>query len=198
MEGADGYRHWLVSALPLRAGMLGPGKQIDSAPLPMDQWGELSFREALLDAISRRAGIGDALAEGCCRAAQKWGRLETGHGKRRPASSRLGSYQPLDLPSVEWAYAYMLGAGDPTWHGLVAPAGAPRDGTPLRNLWRSCPRRRSRTTAISSCSTMHGRAKRPGRPASIPRIKPRKWPGAATIRRSGMSPWPSARCSSLN
>jgi hypothetical protein len=57
-------------------GELGPGKKIDSAPLPMDQWGELAFREALLDAISRRAGIGDVLAEGCCRAAQKWGRLE--------------------------------------------------------------------------------------------------------------------------
>ena len=41
----------------------------------MDQWGELSFRLALLDAISGRVGIGDALAEGCCRAAQKWGRL---------------------------------------------------------------------------------------------------------------------------
>jgi aldehyde:ferredoxin oxidoreductase len=109
-------------------GDLGPGKRIDSAPLPMDQWGELSFREALLDAISRRAGIGDALAEGCCRAAQKWGRLEKdmeSGALRFPAWGATGHWT---LPSVEWAYNYMLGAGDPSWHGLVTAVGAPRDG----------------------------------------------------------------------
>jgi aldehyde:ferredoxin oxidoreductase len=112
-------------------GILGPGKKIDSAPLPMDQWGELAFREALLDAISRRAGIGDALAEGCCRAAQKWGRLETdmeSGALRFPAWGATGHWT---LPSVEWAYNYMLGAGDPSWHGLVTAVGAPRDGTPI-------------------------------------------------------------------
>jgi aldehyde:ferredoxin oxidoreductase len=112
-------------------GELGPGKKIDSAPLPMDQWGELAFREALLDAVSRRAGIGDALAEGCCRAAQKWGRLEKdmeSGALRFPAWGATGHWT---LPSVEWAYNYMLGAGDPSWHGLVTAVGAPRDGTPI-------------------------------------------------------------------
>ncbi len=109
-------------------GELGPGKKIDSAPLPIDQWGELAFREALLDAVSRRAGIGDALAEGCCRAAQKWGRLEKdmeSGALRFPAWGATGHWT---LPSVEWAYNYMLGAGDPSWHGLVTAVGAPRDG----------------------------------------------------------------------
>ncbi len=57
-------------------GILGPGKQIDSSPLPMDQWDELIFREALCDAIARREGIGDTLAEGTLEAAKKWGRLD--------------------------------------------------------------------------------------------------------------------------
>jgi aldehyde:ferredoxin oxidoreductase len=112
-------------------GLLGPGKAIDSAPLPMDQWGELSFRVALLDAMARRVGIGDALAEGCCRAAEKWGRLET---DRESGALRLpawGASSHWTMPAVEWAYNYILGAGDPTWHGFMAPVGAPRDGTPL-------------------------------------------------------------------
>ncbi len=112
-------------------GLLGPGKQIDSAPLPMDQWAELSFRQALLDAIARRAGIGDALAEGCCRAAQKWGRLETDRDSGALRLPAWGATSHWTMPWVEWAYAYILGAGDPTWHGFMAPVGAPRDGTPL-------------------------------------------------------------------
>jgi aldehyde:ferredoxin oxidoreductase len=112
-------------------GELGPGKKIDSSPLPMDQWGELAFREALLDAVSRRAGIGDALAEGCCRAAEKWGRLDQDRESgalRFPAWGATGHWT---LPSVEWAYNYMLGAGDPSWHGLVTAVGATRDGSPI-------------------------------------------------------------------
>jgi aldehyde:ferredoxin oxidoreductase len=114
-----------------KQGVLGPGKQIDSAPLPMDQWGELSFREALLDAIARRVGIGDALAEGCCRAAEKWGRLEIDRENGALRLPAWGATSHWTMPFVEWAYAYMLGAGDPTWHGFMAPTGAPRDGTPL-------------------------------------------------------------------
>ncbi len=114
-------------------GLLGPGKQIDSAPLPMDQQGELSFRLALLDAISRRAGIGDALAEGLCRAAQKWGRLEKDRDSGALRLPAWGAASHWTMPFVEWAYAYILGAGDPTWHGLMAPTGVPRDGTSLES-----------------------------------------------------------------
>jgi aldehyde:ferredoxin oxidoreductase len=112
-------------------GLLGPGKQIDSAPLPMDQFGELSFRLALLEAISRREGIGDALAEGLCRAAQKWGRLEMDRDSGALRLPAWGASSHWTMPFVEWAYAYILGAGDPTWHGFMAPTGVPRDGTPL-------------------------------------------------------------------
>jgi aldehyde:ferredoxin oxidoreductase len=121
---------WYLTYL-YEQGLLGPGKQIDSAPLPMDQWGELSFRQALLDAISRRIGIGDALAEGLCRAAQKWGRLEQDRDSGALRLPAWGASSHWTMPFVEWAYAYILGAGDPTWHGLMAPTGVPRDGTPL-------------------------------------------------------------------
>ena len=112
-------------------GVLGPGKQIESAPLPMDQWGELVFREAFLDAIARREGIGDAIAEGVCEAAKRWGRLEQdmeSGALRFPAWGATGHWT---MPTVEWAYNYLLGAGDPSWHGFSSAVGAPRDGTPI-------------------------------------------------------------------
>jgi aldehyde:ferredoxin oxidoreductase len=121
---------WYLQTL-YEQGVLGPGKQIDSTPLPMDQWGELSFRLALLDAIARRVGIGDALAEGCCRAAQKWGRLEIDKESGALRLPAWGASSHWTMPFIDWAYSYILGAGDPTWHGFMAPTGVPRDGTPL-------------------------------------------------------------------
>jgi len=121
---------WYLQTL-YEQGVLGPGKEIDSAPLPMKQWGELSFRLALLDAIARRVGIGDALAEGCCRAAEKWGRLEKDKESCALRLPAWGATSHWTMPFVEWAYAYLLGAGDPTWHGFMAPTGVPRDGTPI-------------------------------------------------------------------
>jgi aldehyde:ferredoxin oxidoreductase len=112
-------------------GVLGPGKQIDSAPLPMDQWGTLSFRLALIDAIARRVGIGDALAEGCCRAAEKWGRLEKDKESCALRLPAWGATSHWTMPWVDWAYSYILGAGDQTWHGMMAPVGTPRAGITL-------------------------------------------------------------------
>jgi aldehyde:ferredoxin oxidoreductase len=115
-------------------GVLGPGKQIESAPLPMDQWGELVFREAFLDAIARREGIGDAIAEGVCEAAKRWGRLEQdmeNGALRFPAWGATGHWT---MPYVEWAYNYLLGAGDPSWHGFSSAVGTSRDGTPIEKV----------------------------------------------------------------
>ena len=110
-------------------GLLGAGREIDSAPLPMEQWGTLGFRMALLDAIARRAGVGDALAEGCCRAAEKWGRLEKDRDSGALRLPAWGASSHWTMPWVEWAYAYLLSAGDPLWHGFMSPVGAPRTGT---------------------------------------------------------------------
>ena len=77
-------------------GILGSGRKIDSYPLHMDQYDTLSFREAFLDCIARRIGIGDALAEGLLEAAEKWGRrgrLE----QRRPSLAGMGCRLSLDV-----------------------------------------------------------------------------------------------------
>ncbi len=124
---------WYLQTL-YEQGVLGPGKQIDSAPLPMDQWGELSFRLALMDAIARRVGIGDALAEGCCRAAEKWGRLETDKDSGALRLPAWGATSHWTMPWVDWAYGYILGAGDQTWHGFMAPVGTPRGGITLEEV----------------------------------------------------------------
>ncbi len=105
-------------------GVLGPGKQIDSYPLPMDQWDTLSFREILCDAISRREGIGDALAEGTLEAARKWGRLDEDLNSGALRFPAWGSLYHWTLPGVEWAYSHLLGAGDPTWHGFFFSLGS--------------------------------------------------------------------------
>ncbi len=131
---------WYIRYL-YRIGELGPGKRIDSSPLPMDQWDSLGFRLAFLDAVSNRVGIGADLAEGCLRAAEKWGRLEKdleSGALRFPAWGATGHWT---LPSVEWAYNYLLGAGDPSWHGLVTAVGAPAEGESLENKLRELSRK---------------------------------------------------------
>ncbi len=119
---------WYLQYLK-QEGLLGPGKEIDSYPLPMDQWNDLSFRLALLDAIANRTGIGDALAEGTCRAAEKWGRLEKDKASGALRLTAWGAATHWTMPWVEWAYAYILGAGDPAWHGFMSPVGKPATGT---------------------------------------------------------------------
>ena len=112
-----------------RIGELGPGKRIESAPLPIERWESLNFRLALLDAVSKRIGVGDAIAEGCLHAAEKWGTLERdleNGALRFPAWGAAGHWT---LPSVEWAYSFMLGSGDPSWHGFMSAVGSPRGRT---------------------------------------------------------------------
>lgn len=118
---------WYIQYL-YEQGVLGPGKQIDSAPLPMEQFNELSFREAFIDTVSRRVGIGDALAEGTCRAALKWGRLETDMNSGALRLPAWGATSHWTMPYVDWAYSYMFGAGDPLWHGFMWPLRTPPKG----------------------------------------------------------------------
>jgi aldehyde:ferredoxin oxidoreductase len=106
-------------------GVLGQGKQIDSAPLQMEQWAELGFREDFCRAIANREGIGDALAEGTLEAARRWGRLEEDKQSGALRFPAWGSVFHWTLPAVEWAYSGLLGAGDPVWHGLSDSIGNP-------------------------------------------------------------------------
>jgi len=93
-------------------GILGPGKEIDSAPLPFDKLGELEFAEGLMKAIAYRQGIGNDLAEGPTRAAQKWGRLEEDLKSGALGVCQWGYVWHWSLPGVEWIYGSVLGDRD--------------------------------------------------------------------------------------
>lgn len=56
-------------------GVLGKGKAINTN-LPVDKIGEIEFIEDLLQKIAHRREIGDDMAEGFPRAAERWGRID--------------------------------------------------------------------------------------------------------------------------
>ncbi|MBN1566898.1 MAG: hypothetical protein JXA73_03570 [Acidobacteria bacterium] len=120
---------WYIKYL-YELGVLGPGKKIDSHPLPMDQWGNLSFREAFCDAIARKIGIGADLAEGTFEAAKKWGRLEEDLNSGALRFPAYGASWHHTLPGVDWAYGYILMSGDPMWHGFMGVTGGGGFGGP--------------------------------------------------------------------
>jgi len=113
---------WYIKYL-YELGVLGPGKQIESYPLPMDQWDTLNFREVFCDAISRKVGIGADLAEGILEAAQKWGRLEEDLNSGALRLPAWGASWHHSLPGVDWAYSYIFMSGDPMWHGFFGLSG---------------------------------------------------------------------------
>jgi aldehyde:ferredoxin oxidoreductase len=113
---------WYIKYL-YELGVLGPGKKIESHPLPMDQWDKLSFREAFCDAIARKIGIGADLAEGTLEAAKRWGRLDEDLNSGALRFPAYGASWHHTLPGVDWAYSYILTSGDPMWHGLMGLSG---------------------------------------------------------------------------
>ena len=101
-------------------GVLGPGKKIESYPLPMEQWDTLTFREIFCEAVAKKIGIGAAIGEGVLEAAEKWGRLEEDLNSGALRLPAYGASWHHSLPGVEWAYSYILGSGDPMWHGFFS------------------------------------------------------------------------------
>ena len=109
-------------------GVLGPGKKIESHPLPMDQWDKLTFREVFCDAIARKIGIGADLAEGILEAAKRWGRLEEDLNSGALRLPAYGASWHHSLPGVDWAYSYIFMSGDPMWHGFFTSLSGGRGG----------------------------------------------------------------------
>jgi aldehyde:ferredoxin oxidoreductase len=120
---------WYIKYL-YELGVLGPGKKIESHPLPMDQWDKLSFREVFCDAIARKIGIGADLAEGILEAAKKWGRLEEDMNSGALRLPAYGASWHHSLPGVDWAYSYIFMSGDPMWHGFMGVSGGGGFGGP--------------------------------------------------------------------
>ncbi len=97
-------------------GIIGPGKPIDTAPLPMEMYDQVEFAEAYVIAICKRAGIGDLLAEGVARFCEKAGRLED-----LDTILRLPAWGFVDhwtMPPVEWAYGNLMDSRDINNHDM--------------------------------------------------------------------------------
>lgn len=102
-------------------GILGPDGEIE-ADLPWDLLGESKFVDVLVEKIVNREGIGEDLAEGFPRAAERWGRFE-----QDTADGTLG-FQYWGYPhhydaraEVEWGYGSILGARDINEHDFNWP-----------------------------------------------------------------------------
>lgn len=98
-------------------GVLGPGREID-CPLDFEKLGTAEFAEEFLYMIAYREGIGDDMAEGFYRAAQRWGRLE------EDLKTGVLEYPYWGLPEhaydpraeIEWGYGTILGDRDINEH----------------------------------------------------------------------------------
>jgi aldehyde:ferredoxin oxidoreductase len=99
-------------------GVLGRGRAIDSAPLPMEKFGTAAFAEALCQAIVHREGVGRDLAEGLVRAARNWGRLEQDLKSGLLHKAHWGYGWHWSLPWVEQAYGSLVGDREVTEHFL--------------------------------------------------------------------------------
>jgi aldehyde:ferredoxin oxidoreductase len=101
-------------------GVIGPGKKFDTSPLPMELWDQEEFAEIFAQAIAKRIGIGNLLAEGTVRFAEEIGRIQdTDTILRYPA---WGYVDHWTMPNVEWAYGTLMDSRDINNHDLpLAP-----------------------------------------------------------------------------
>ena len=101
-----------------KRGVMGKGKDIDT-DLPFEQYGTYAFIEELLMRIAYRREIGDDLAEGIARAAQKWGRWDEDTSSGLLARPNWG-YCEHNEPraEVEWSYGSIFSERDINEHGV--------------------------------------------------------------------------------
>jgi aldehyde:ferredoxin oxidoreductase len=96
-------------------GIIGPGTKYDMSPLNMKQYNTTEFMDIYALAVSHRYGIGDLLAEGTARFAEKLGRLP----KDFDTLCRLtmwGYQDHWSMPGVEWAYSNLMDSRDINSH----------------------------------------------------------------------------------
>jgi aldehyde:ferredoxin oxidoreductase len=108
---------WLVGLY--KQGILGPGKQIDTK-LNFADVGSEPFNKAFLEAIAYRTDIGADLAEGCARAAVKWGRYEQDTTSGLLAIAAHGYAHHYDgRTEVEWGFGTALDSRDINEHDIA-------------------------------------------------------------------------------
>jgi aldehyde:ferredoxin oxidoreductase len=98
-------------------GVIGPGKQFDTSPLPMDQYDKAEFAEIYGLAIAKRIGIGNLLAEGTVRFAERLGRLPADFDVWLRLTA-WGYQDHWSMPGVEWAYGNLMDSRDINNHDM--------------------------------------------------------------------------------
>ena len=100
-------------------GILGKGRQIE-CDLPFDRIEDVEFSEQLLQMIAYREGLGEDLAEGFPRAAERWGRASEDFRTGILQFPHWGYGEHFDPRwALEWGYASILGERDCNEHGLL-------------------------------------------------------------------------------
>ena len=97
-------------------GIIGPGTKYDTSPLPMDAYKSEQFMEIYGIALANRIGIGDLLAEGTARFAEKLGRTDDFNTLCR--LTMWGYQDHWSMPGVEWAYGNLLDSRDINNHDM--------------------------------------------------------------------------------
>ncbi len=106
-----------------KRGIFGPGKAVE-CPLDWSKFGQMEFAEQLVKAIAYRndgrggeSQFGDDLAEGCVRAAKRWGRLAEDLWTGQLPFPHWGIPIHRDPRSqLEWGYGTILGDRDINEH----------------------------------------------------------------------------------
>lgn len=120
-----GFNAWSASDLGYldylhREGVLGPDGEIE-ADLPWDEFGEVEFAEAVYEKVANREGIGDDLAEGWVRAAERWGRKEQdmASGELDYENWGYSSHYGNRTFTATWGYPSILTTRDINQHLFV-------------------------------------------------------------------------------
>jgi len=101
-----------------KIGVLGKGKEVD-CDFPFDKITDVEFAEEYVEAIAYRKGIGNDLAEGFPRAAEKWGRIKKDLKIGILKFPHWGYGEHYDPRSeVYWGYSTILSGRDCNEHSF--------------------------------------------------------------------------------
>lgn len=102
-----------------KRGIIGKGKKID-CDLPFDQAGTMGYVDTLMRKISLREGIGNDLAEGAARFAQKYGLYDQDVNSGVLNLAYWGTREHYDPRiEVEWGFGSILGERDLMLHSFA-------------------------------------------------------------------------------
>jgi aldehyde:ferredoxin oxidoreductase len=120
-----GLGHWQL--MPVRQylmtlyqrGLVGKGKKIE-CDLPLDQANSPAFPDMLMNAMATRTGIGNDLAEGAARFAEKYGLYEEDLSSGALRLTYWGTAEHYSSQvEVEWGYGSILGERDLMLHMMA-------------------------------------------------------------------------------